>query len=271
MPSSRAVPDSPQALLPGGAAAVHHDRPDVRRPAAGRGPARPARSRHRRRSARPPTARPSAAGSGWAAPLHQPRRAVADVPAVDGLDFAQHGAFGRRVGQDPADPRMAPAAVEKEPVDAVDRGVGGGGENDLQPVPSRITASTSWSSCAEPGRGDHAAGEIEREGGGPGGEQAGRGAAADDAAHRPLGAARATELGRRPQRRTACPRAAAFRGGPRRRSGAGPAGGARRMPWHHSYRIRRRRRHSGTHLAAPPGVRRRQSVQGHRSATRLGA
>ena len=68
-----------------------------------------------------------------------------EVSAVDRFDFAQHRALGRRVGDDPADPGVALAAVEKEPVDAVHGGVGGGRQDDLRPAPSRITASTSWS------------------------------------------------------------------------------------------------------------------------------
>ena len=68
-------------------------------------------------------------------PRSTSRAAPRKIAAVDGLDFPQDGAFCRRVGNDPADPGMAPAAVEKQTVDALDRGIGRGGKDDLQAAP----------------------------------------------------------------------------------------------------------------------------------------
>ena len=110
------------------------------------------------------------------------------VPAVDGSTSRSTVRSAGRIGQDPADPRVPAAAVEEESVHALHRGVGRGGENDLQRPSLADHGQHFLVLCPDPGRGDDAAGEVEGEGRGAGGEHARSGAAADDAPHRPLGA-----------------------------------------------------------------------------------
>ena len=112
----------------------------------------------------------------------------AEVTAVDGLHFAEHGAFGRRIGQYPADPRVPAAAVEEQPVGSVHGGVGRGGQDDLQSAAFPDDGQDLLVLVPDPDRGDHAPGEVHGKRGGAGAQQSGGGAAGDDAGHRPFGA-----------------------------------------------------------------------------------